>query len=233
MNHPVDKLGKLTNDIELLANILSHDFKKPLRAINNASTEFQHNNVQLDHNAKEFIRAIDSATKDINIMVEAILEYLRLEVYPLELSPINCHDVVEEVIGLKHDLIAENKAVIKLGILPTVMGYKKKLIYLFSELIENAIKFKRQDLVPVIEINASCNEDICSFSISDNGIAIEEEYFEVIFLLFQRLHTREEIPGYGIGLALCNKIVEASGGKMWVESTANEGGRFCFTLTKA
>jgi light-regulated signal transduction histidine kinase (bacteriophytochrome) len=125
--------------------------------------------------------------------------------------------------------IAEHQAIITHDPLPTVMGDETQLIQLLQNLIGNAIKFRREEL-PQVHVSAQQGQREWVFSIHDNGIGMESEYFDRIFTIFQRLHSRAEYPGTGIGLAVCKKIVERHGGRIWVESQSGVGTTFYFTI---
>ncbi len=145
--------------------------------------------------------------------------------------PVDCNELVKEVIEDLSSTIAEKGAVIRLGKLPVVNGF----VYLksvFQNLLSNSLKFTKVNEKPIIHITAQEREDYYLFSIMDNGIGIEPAYHERIFLIFQRLHGRSEYPGTGIGLSQCRKIIETHGGKIWVESAPGSGSVFKFTLPK-
>lgn len=128
--------------------------------------------------------------------------------------------------------IKESQAQIKWGKLPTVKGDHHQMVQLLQNLIGNSLKFTAEGRLPVIEFSVKEEKDYLLFTVSDNGIGIKSEYLEKIFVIFQRLHTRTKYPGNGIGLALCKRIVERHGGKIWCESVPNEGTTFHFTLPK-
>jgi light-regulated signal transduction histidine kinase (bacteriophytochrome) len=130
------------------------------------------------------------------------------------------------------DSIKGSSARLTVQELPTINGYETELRLLFQNLIENAIKYKKPDMAPEINISAGNHGREWLFSIKDNGIGIDEKYYEKIFIIFQRLHNRSEYHGTGIGLAHCKKIVELHGGKIWVESTLGAGSTFRFTIPK-
>ena len=128
--------------------------------------------------------------------------------------------------------IKENNALVTFMLMPKVMGDTFQLIRLFQNLIDNAIKFKAQDRQPEIKISVEEQSDSYVFAISDNGIGIEDKFYNRIFVIFQRLHTRNEYEGTGIGLSVCKKIVERHGGEIWLESKQNIGTTFFFSVKK-
>jgi light-regulated signal transduction histidine kinase (bacteriophytochrome) len=144
---------------------------------------------------------------------------------------IDCRDVVNEAIENLAAAIEENDARIDVGDLPVLRGDRVQLAQLFQNLIGNAIKY-RGPKSPVIQIHAIDRADDWLFSVKDNGIGIRPEYQEQVFIIFQRLHTREQYPGTGLGLALCKRIVERHGGRIWIEGNDGDGSIFWFTLPR-
>jgi light-regulated signal transduction histidine kinase (bacteriophytochrome) len=141
----------------------------------------------------------------------------------------NVNDVLEVVLHDLRDVISANNATINIEPLPKIVGDHILIGQLFQNLISNAIKFKGTE-PPVINISAKKEEDGFLFKVQDNGIGIENEYSKKIFVIFQRLHTKDKYPGTGIGLALCKKIVERHGGEIWMESSIGKGSAFYFTI---
>jgi light-regulated signal transduction histidine kinase (bacteriophytochrome) len=227
----VYKESRLKSDMELFNYILSHDLKKPLRMLSNSCNEIKDEHYQdLNDKCKHVLEVAYSTVHDMQIMLDAMLEYIRLEAFPPELKPVNCNDIITNIVNNDEQLVKRNNVKVSFNNLPTVLGYKKHVTYLFSQLIDNAIKFKKEHTDLEIFINYIQENGFYRFEVIDNGIGIEEEYYEVIFLLFQRLHTKEEIDGHGVGLAICKKVVESCGGEMWVESENRVGSKFVFTL---
>jgi Bacteriophytochrome (light-regulated signal transduction histidine kinase) len=146
-----------------------------------------------------------------------------------ELSPTDCEVVLSKVLANLKVAIAESNAVVTHDPLPTVLGDGTQLIQLLQNLISNAIKFRREE-PPQVHIKAVQSPKEWVFEVRDNGIGMESEYFERIFTIFQRLHSKSEYPGTGIGLAVCKKILERHGGRIWVESQLGEGTTFYFTI---
>jgi light-regulated signal transduction histidine kinase (bacteriophytochrome) len=128
--------------------------------------------------------------------------------------------------------VQESHAVINIELLPTISGYTTEMKQLFQNLISNSLKFRKRGESPVINITAMPKQDHWQFKITDNGIGIDEKYWERIFIIFQRLHTKNEYAGTGIGLAHCKKIVELHNGKIWLDSVLGEGSTFYFTIKK-
>ena len=184
---------------------------------------------QLGPDADEFIAyAVDGATR-MRALIDDLLAYSRIGTRGQPFQPVDLNTVVARVLADLAGAIEDRDARIVVGPLPTVSADPSQLHQLFQNLIGNAIKFAG-DATPRVEINAERREADWVVSIKDNGIGIEEQYLERIFVLFQRLHTRADYPGTGIGLAICKKIVERHGGRIWVESKVGQGSTFFLTL---
>ena len=184
---------------------------------------------QLDERADEYITHAVEAANRMQALINDLLAYSRVDRRGKALEPVSAGQALEMALANLQVAIRESKAEITHTELPRVLADPTQLAQLFQNLINNAIKF-RGERTPNIQINVTKLAGTYQFTVCDNGIGIEPQYFERIFLVFQRLHTRREYPGTGIGLALCKKIVERHGGKIWVESQPGEGSKFHFTL---
>jgi light-regulated signal transduction histidine kinase (bacteriophytochrome) len=162
-------------------------------------------------------------------LVRGLLDYSLLEKSNL-LVAVNCNEVVNEVLSDLNDAIIANNAKVTVHELPQIPAYATELRLLFQNLINNAIKFSKKDVSPEIIISAAKRDKDWQFSIKDNGIGIREQDKEKIFILFKRIHDRDEYEGTGIGLAHCKKIVNMHRGKIWVESNKESGSTFMFTI---
>jgi signal transduction histidine kinase len=159
------------------------------------------------------------------------LAYSRVDRRGLEFAPVNLHGALDYALANLRVAIEESGAEIVAEGLPTVQGDGTQLVLLFQNLVGNAIKFRREGVAPRIRIEAKQEGGRWAISVQDNGIGIPPEHYERVFMIFQRLHSRgARYPGTGIGLAICKKIVERHGGRIWVESTPGEGSTFRFTL---
>lgn len=184
---------------------------------------------RLDEDADAFIGfAVDGAQR-MQLLINDLLAYSRVSTRGEPPEPTDCNDVVDAVSVDLTTAIAESGAEVTRSDLPIVMADRSQLRQLFQNLISNAIKF-RGERAPRVHVTAEPDGDEWRFAISDNGIGLDPQYAERIFALFQRLHTRDEYEGTGIGLAICKKIVERHGGRIWVESRPGEGTTFFFTL---
>ena len=184
---------------------------------------------KLDRDADDFIGfAVDGARR-MQVLLNDLLLYSRVGTRGKTLEPTDCNQVLQEALGNLATTIEESGAEITPGPMPTVLGDEVQLLQLFQNLLANSIKFHSQE-TPRIRITATREGRHWLFAFRDNGIGIAPEHQERIFLIFQRLHQRQDYPGTGIGLALCKKIVERHGGRIWVESTPGQGATFYFTI---
>lgn len=228
------KLEQSNNNLEQFAYVASHDLQEPLRTITNFTRlleEKQKDN--LDEASKKYMHFVVSASERMKRLIRDMLLFSRLGKQRI-IELINFNDLLSEILLDMSALVNENGAKIKTGSLPVLPASKTEIKLLFQNLIGNAIKYRKAEVAPEIEIQATKqpNSDWL-FSVKDNGIGIDAEYKERIFVIFQRLHNENEYSGTGIGLATCKKIVELYGGNIWVESKPKEGSIFCFTFPKA
>jgi signal transduction histidine kinase/ligand-binding sensor domain-containing protein len=227
MNRELERKNK---ELEQFAYVASHDLQEPLRTTSGFADLLQKQyKGRLDERADKYLSFLVDSTSRMKVLIQDLLEYSRIG-RKLELVPIDCNRMLEEVISDLGATIQEARAVIHAGNLPTLYAYSTEMKQLFQNLISNAIKFRKKDAPPVVQISSWKEETFWYFSVKDNGIGIDPKHNERIFVIFQRLHTRTEYPGSGIGLAHCKKIVELHKGRMWVESTLGEGSTFYFAL---
>ena len=226
----VEKLEESNQRLEQFAYITSHDLQEPLRMISSYLRLLENRYVdQLDDDAEEFIEfAVDGAER-MRQMINDLLEYSRLDTRAEPFEPTDTRTVVENALANLQVQIEENDADIDVGRLPTVPADSNQLEQVFQNLVSNAIKYRGED-PPEIEIGAGRDDDRWVFQVADNGIGMDPEHTDRIFDVFDRLHTHEEYPGTGIGLALCQKIIERHGGDIWVESEPGVGSTFYFTI---
>jgi light-regulated signal transduction histidine kinase (bacteriophytochrome) len=162
-------------------------------------------------------------------LIHDLLAYSRISTHSKLFAPTKCDVVLEEALANLTVAIAESGAEVTRDALPMVSGDATQLTQLFQNLVGNALKF-RGARPSKIHVGAVFEESAWRFSVTDNGIGMEPQYFDRVFLVFQRLHTRKKYQGTGIGLAICKKVVERHGGRIWVESEPEEGATFCFTI---
>lgn len=186
----------------------------------------------LDESGKKYIHfAIDGARRMRTIILD-LLEFSRAGNISEEKKWVSATTLVQDVSKLLSREILEKKAKIHYGKLPEILCHPNSIIQVFQNLISNGLKYQSGDQTPEIEISCETLEDEWKFAVKDNGIGIEEEYLEKIFIIFQRLHQKDQYSGSGIGLSICKKIVEYHGGKIWVESSPGQGSTFFFTIKK-
>jgi PAS domain S-box-containing protein len=227
------QLEHKTKETEQFAYVASHDLQEPLRTITNYIGLFEEDfKDKLGEDGDMYLRFINGAANRMKVLISDLLEYTRLE-NNTERAAVDCNKLVHDIIEDMDAAIKETGAHITHDELPVIIGYASRLRSLFQNLLSNAIKFRKPDVQPVIKIGVLDKGKEWLFSISDNGIGMDQAYGERIFLLFQRLHSRSEYSGTGIGLAHCKKIVELRGGKIWVESALGAGSTFYFTLPKS
>jgi hypothetical protein len=226
-----DDLRRANQDLEQFAYSASHDLQEPLRNVKIFSELlFDRYNDKLDGRALEYLHTVHDGASRMEILVRDLLSYTQTG------TPSGLPELVDANIALKNALtnlsgaIGESEAAIHYEPLPNVPVNAAQLQQLFQNLIGNAVKYRRPDVAPVVRTAARRQNGDWVFSVADNGIGIRPEYSERIFGLFKRLHTGEEYPGTGIGLALCQRIVERHQGRIWVESQPGEGSTFYFTL---
>jgi len=232
LKEKTEELARSNRDLEQFAYVASHDLQEPLRMVTSyVQLLARRYKGKLDSDADEFIGfAEDGAIRMWNL-INDLLAYSRVGMRSRQLEPADCETALSQSLDNLKVAIEENGAVVTHDALPTVMADNPQLVQLFQNLIENAIKFHGA-APPRLHVSASSNGNGWTFSVRDNGIGIAPEYTKRIFTIFQRLHSREEYAGTGIGLAICQKIVERHGGRIWVESQTGQGATFYFTLPK-
>ena len=228
-----EELRRSNAELEEFAYVASHDLQEPLRMVASymqlLAERYQG---RLDAKADRYISyAVDGAHR-MQALINDLLALSRVNSRGSEFTLVDCEKVVRQVLHDLDVLVRESKAVVELGPLPTLLADERQMAQLFQNLIGNALKF-RADRAPLIRVAAECDQDHWVFKVQDNGIGIAPEHTERIFIMFQRLHSRQQCSGTGIGLAICKKIVERHKGRIWVESEPGAGATFLFTLPSA
>lgn len=224
-----EELTRSNRDLEQFAYVASHDLQEPLRMVA-TYTQLLAERYQgkLDETADKYIHyAVDGALR-MQTLVKDLLAFSRVGRVQQAPQDTDCNRVVRSVVANLQAAIQESGARIRYRHLPTVFADQSELVQLFQNLIGNAIKFRRAD-PPEVRITAERNKNEWLFSVADNGIGIDPQHADDVFVIFKRLHTREEYPGSGIGLSICKKIVEHYQGHIWVESQPGQGSTFRFT----
>jgi len=224
------ELERSNADLQQFAYVASHDLQEPLRMITSFTQLLaKRYKGKFDADADEFIAYIADGADRMRGMIDDLLAYARLDSQKAEFAPTDCEAILADAVANLGRAIEENGATVTHDPLPTVMADSDQLSRLFQNLLSNAIKFRAAD-PPAVHVSARRNGNEWHFSVRDNGIGIDPEHFERIFLVFQRLHGKSEYSGTGIGLAICRKIVVGHGGRIWTESQAGMGSTFCFTM---
>ncbi len=227
------ELARSNQELEQFAYVASHDLQEPLRMVASYTQLLaERYRGKLDEQADKYIGyAVEGAVR-MQGLIQDLLAFSRAGRQGLEMKNVDCNSLVAGALQSLQAAMAESGAVVLHGALPAVSGNAVQLQQVFQNLIGNAIKFRRHD-APVIQIEAKPQGADWVFSIQDNGIGIAPEQVDGIFTIFRRLHTRTEYPGNGIGLAICKRIIEQHGGKIWVEAQPGPGTSFHFTVAGA
>lgn len=225
-----EDLQRSNEELEQFAYVASHDLQEPLRMVTSYLQLIEKRYTDhLDDDAREFIGyAVDGATR-MKTLINDLLAYSRIQRGKMEAEPVKLEEALDQALYNLQLAIEDEKAVITHDPLPEVIANRAQMTQLLQNLIGNAIKF-RSERPPEIHVGVKREGKMWHFTVSDNGIGIDSEYFERIFVIFQRLHTRGQYKGTGIGLAICKKIVDKHGGRIYAESTPNVGTTFHFTL---
>jgi PAS domain S-box-containing protein len=227
-----DELQRSNAELEQFAYVASHDLQEPLRMVSSYTQLLgKRYGDKLQGDAQEFMHYIVDGAARMKQLIEDLLAYSRVGTKGKEFKSVSVEVPLRKAITNLRAAIEESSAAVTWDPLPTVDADEMQLAQLFQNLMGNALKFRGQG-VPRIHVSAEEHDGEWHITIADNGIGIEPQYFERIFMLFQRLHTMGEYPGTGIGLAICKKVVERHAGRIWVTSTPGEGSQFHFTLPK-
>jgi PAS domain S-box-containing protein len=224
-----DALTKSNRELENFAYFASHDLQEPLRMVTSFTQLLeQRYKDQLDQDAKDYINFAVDGAKRMYGLLNGLLEYSRIGTRGKDFIEVDMNEVCAKVKANLRLKLDETQAIFNCDELPVIMADENQMIQIMQNLVENGIKFSKG--IPVITISAAKEDGYHVFSVKDNGIGIESQYYERIFKLFQRLHEKDEYVGMGIGLSICQLIVERHGGKIWVESVPGKGSVFFFTI---
>ena len=225
------RVQERTKELEQFVYVASHDLQEPLRTISNFVGLIEEEYAgKLDKGMDQYLRFIVTAARKMRNLIKDLLDFSRIG-REITFAAVDCNEILNEVTAELGISIKESNTKITSSILPVLNGNEIELKQLFQNLISNAIKFLKKNVTPEIEITVEEKATEYLFAVRDNGIGIDEQYKDRIFIIFQRLHTVAEYPGTGIGLATCKKIVARHNGKIWIESKLGEGSTFYFTIS--
>lgn len=228
----INQLKSKNKELEQFSYITSHDLQEPLRTVLSFIDVIQEDySDKMDEEFNVYLKYISEASTRMSSLIKSLLDYSRIGHKGI-VGIVDCNVLLDSVTADLKYKIDNSHAEINYGKLPVIAGFNLELRLLFQNLITNAIKFQKKTEVPKIDISFEENRTHWQFNIADNGIGIREEYQNKIFVIFQRLHNREEYDGTGIGLSHCQKIVEIHGGEIWVDSEEGVGSTFHFTIPK-
>jgi PAS domain S-box-containing protein len=225
-----EELKRSNEELQEFAYVVSHDLQEPLRTASFfADLLAREASCNLDDRGREHLRLVLDGTARMGELIDDLLEYSRLGTRGQSFAPVDMNEVVDRALRGLSSSIAESGAEIAVNELPTVNGDRAQLVQMMQNLLSNAVKF-RSERPPRVEISFSDGDGETVFSIRDNGIGIDAGHADRLFKMFSRLHTRDEYPGTGMGLAIAKRIVERHGGRIWFESVPGEGTTFHFTV---
>ncbi|MDO8804336.1 MAG: PAS domain S-box protein [Elusimicrobiota bacterium] len=228
----LNELEKINGEISQFNSLIAHDLQVPMRMIESYSQQLKKRLAgKLDAEDEEFLGYIMNGGRLMQKMLEDLMRYLHEGANPEKLQEVDMNKVMGRVLLLLRASLEETRAEVSCGRLPVIFADRAQMTHLLQNLVDNAIKFKGAD-APRISVSCAAAEEADVFTVRDNGIGIDPQFFERVFKIFQRLHTREEYPGTGVGLSLCRKIVENHGGRIWVESEPGKGAVFSFSLPR-
>lgn len=224
-----EDLARSNRELQQFANVASHDLQEPLRAVYGYAELLQDRYAhRLDDDGREFLGFVMRGADRMSELVSDLLQYARVDAATPVMGDVDTQQIVEQTGQFLRGSAADLR--VEVGELPTIRAEAPLIRQLFLNLLTNAARFGRPDRPPVVHIDCSTRDGVATFSVADNGIGIPPEDRERVFVIFQRLHTQDEVPGTGIGLALCRKIVERYGGRIWITGSKGGGATFNFEL---
>ena len=231
LNALLGRLQQTNEELRQFAYVASHDLREPLRTVRSFCQLLQEKyDGQIDEEADSWIRFMSDATVRMQQLIDDLLEYSRLESNAQPPSATDFQQAVNDAVMNLSVAIGEANATVECGTLPTLQAEHSQVIQLFQNLIENALKYRRDDNPPRVNVSATEKDEWWQFSVVDNGIGIQPEFHEKVFEMFRRLHAPGRFDGTGIGLSFCRKIVNRHGGKIWIESPPDGGTIVHFTM---
>jgi signal transduction histidine kinase len=226
-----DEVMRSNKDLQQFAYVAAHDLQEPLRSIIGFGELLQQATKEtLEQKQKDQLRRVIEASRRMQSLISGLLAYARIETRSKEFTICDINQIVKDTMLDLSSAIGANHATIDVGPLPNVLGDQSQLTQLFQNLLSNALKYSTEK--PIITITCTSDKKFNRFCFADNGIGLDMQFADRIFVIFQRLHTKSQYEGVGIGLSLCKKIVEKHGGRIWIESKNGEGTNVYFTLPK-
>ncbi|HET9598561.1 MAG TPA: ATP-binding protein [Anaeromyxobacteraceae bacterium] len=233
LREKTDALARSNAELEQFAYVASHDLQEPLRMVSSYMQLFEKRYAgQVDAQAQKYINYAVEGAKRMQALIGGLLEFSRVGRVDEPFGVVDTGAALDHALLNLRSAVEESRAAVTRGPLPSVTGNASRLAQVFQNLVGNAIKFRKRDETPSIHVAAAPLARDWLFSVRDNGIGIDPQYLDRIFVIFQRLHTRAEYPGTGIGLSICKKVIERHGGRIWVESQPGAGATFQFTLPR-
>ena len=233
MERSNEALERSNDDLKRFAHIASHDLQSPLRSVVSMLGLLEKRNGEaLDIEGREYLNRAVNAGVRMSQLIRDLMTYSRVDYEAVPFDSVDMNVVAAEVLNDLHDEINLSNAKITIAELPVVGGDEAQLKDLLRVLVSNSMMYRSDDS-PEIQVEALPGHDEWQFSVSDNGIGIKPEYQKQIFTMLQRLHSREEYPGTGIGLAICRRVAGRHGGRIWVESEYGQGSCFRFTISRS
>ncbi|MBX9721356.1 MAG: hypothetical protein K2X81_08180 [Candidatus Obscuribacterales bacterium] len=231
LNQQIDRLTQSNDDLYQFAYLAAHELQAPLRAMEGFLQLLRDRyGAQLPDDASALLQEAFNGSERMRSLIQALLTLSRVESQDVQFEPVEARLALDDALKNLKPAIEEKNAQINIGPLPAVAASRPLLMLLFQNLIANALKFSER---PVIDISATASEDGWLFSISDNGVGFDMKYVDKLFIRFQRLHAPAHYAGTGLGLALCKRIIDRHGGKIWAQSILGKGSNFHFTLPAA
>lgn len=230
----IENLERSNQELEQFAYVATHDLQEPLRLVTSFTQLLARRyGGQLDQDAREFIGFAVEGAGRLQSLIQDLLAFSRVTTRGRPPAPLDSRNALDKALIALQDAIRESDALVTFGDLPRVMGDRPQVVQVFLNLVDNALKFRRPEAPPHIHVSAERAGDVRTIRVADNGIGIESRHIGQLFQIFRRLHARNGYTGNGIGLAICKRIIERHGGRIWVESEPGAGSTFYFTLPAA